>query len=141
MLIFVLPLKITFAAWFSYLSGGWLPSLTLFGTLEQLRQLFIAYGLGFTLMETCLGGLYLHAWRQRVLLALNQVEQAHTQYTLGRGAVGIGVGLLAVAAALVVPPQYATLTAWCYALLMPLNPLLRRRRNRQLQRLQTGSAG
>jgi hypothetical protein len=140
MLIFVLPLKIAFAGWFSYLSGGWLPSLTQFTAYEQLRQLFIAYGLGFTLMETCLGGLYLHAWRQRVLLALNQVEQAHTQYTLGRGAVGIGVGLLAVTGALAVPPQYAALTAWSYALLMPLNPLLRRRRDRQLRRLEAGPA-
>jgi hypothetical protein len=136
MLIFVLPLKIAFAAGFSYLSGGWLPSLTQIGTLEQLRLLFIAYGLGFTLMEGCLGGLYYHAWRLRQPLALDPLEQVDTQYSLGRTLCGMGIGLLAMLVALLAPPQFAPMSGWSYALLAGINPLLRRRRNRQRQELQ-----
>jgi hypothetical protein len=52
-LIFVLPLKISFGAGFSYLSNGWLPSLTEVGTVEHLRQVFIAYGGAATNRRAC----------------------------------------------------------------------------------------
>jgi hypothetical protein len=92
---------------------------------------FIAYGLGFTLMETCLGGLYFHAYRQRQPLALDALEQIHTRYSLNRSLAGIAIGLLATVIALAAPPQYAPMSCWSYALLMWINPWLRRRRDQQ----------
>lgn len=141
MLIFVLPLKITFGAGFSYLTNGWLPSLTEVGTFEHLRQVFVAYGLGFSLMETCLGSLYFHAYRQRQDLALDELEQIHTRYSLSRSIGGVGIGLLATLVALAAPPQYAPMSCWSYALLMWINPRLRRRRDEQVRALQTRQRG
>jgi len=126
MLIFVLPLKIIFATWFSYISKGWLPSSTEFTSLEQLRQLFIAYGLGFVLVEACLYGLYAHARRLAGPLGLSPLELLDTAHSMDRCRLGLLVGIIAVLVALVASARYAPASGYCYALLGVSNPLLRR---------------
>jgi len=135
MLIFVLPLKIIFGVWFSYMSQGWLPDLTRIDSLEQLRQLFIAYNLGFILIEACLHGLYAHALRLADRLGLNPVELLDTRYSMDRCRLSLLIGVSALLIVAIVPLDYSPFSGYCYALLGIANPLLRRkyaRRRRQL---------
>jgi len=127
MLIFVLPLKIIFGVWFSYMSGGWLPDLTRIDSLEQLRQLFIAYNLGFILIEASLHGLYAHALRLADRLGLNPLELLDTRYSMNRCRLGLLIGVSAMLIVVVVPLNYSPFSGYCYALLGIANPLLRRK--------------
>lgn len=127
MLIFVLPLKIVFAGWFSYMSGDWLPNSTQIDSLQQMRQLFVAFAVGYMLMEVCLFGLYAHARRLAQPLGLNPLELLDTRHAMNRQRFGLLVGLAAALVALAAPPQYAPFSGYCYALLGITNPLLRRR--------------
>ena len=59
-LIYVYPLRLIFGTFFSNASGGVLPSgLSL--TLEQLADMFIVFGIGFSAMSGVLVALYLRA--------------------------------------------------------------------------------
>jgi hypothetical protein len=127
MLIFVLPLKIIFGVWFSYMSGGWLPDLTRIDSLEQLRQLFIAYNLGFILIEASLHGLYAHALRLADRLGLNPLELLDTRYSINRCRLSLLIGVSAMLIVVVVPLNYSPFSGYCYALLGIANPLLRRK--------------
>ena len=73
-LIFVFPLKIVFAVFFDWISGGALPSNFPFGTLAEVQRMFQTFAIAFGSMGAVLWALNHHAWRQREALGLDAAE-------------------------------------------------------------------
>ena len=73
-LIFVFPLKIVFAVFFDWISGGALPSNFPFGTLVEVQRMFQTFAIAFGSMGAVLWALNHHAWRQREALGLDAAE-------------------------------------------------------------------
>lgn len=75
-LIFIFPLKIVFAVFFDWISGGALPSKFPFETADEVRRMFQTFAIAFGSMGAVLWALNHQAWRQRDLLALDAAEVA-----------------------------------------------------------------
>jgi uncharacterized membrane protein len=73
-LIFVFPLKIVFAVFFDWISGGALPSNFPFGTIAEVQRMFQTFAIAFGSMGAVLWALNHHAWRQREALGLDAAE-------------------------------------------------------------------
>jgi len=73
-LIFVFPLKIVFAVFFDWISGGALPSNFSFATMVDVQRMFQTFAIAFGSMGAVLWALNHHAWRQRDALGLDAVE-------------------------------------------------------------------
>jgi uncharacterized membrane protein len=73
-LIFVFPLKIVFAVFFHWISGGVLPANFSFQTDVEVQRMFQTFAVAFGSMGAVLFALNLHAWRQRAALALDATE-------------------------------------------------------------------
>jgi uncharacterized membrane protein len=96
-LLYVYPLKFLFNL---FING-----IILGGKGGQLRHdeasaLFVIYGLGFSAIYLAFAALYLHAWRRRVELELNDIEKLDTRWEiygmLCHASVGIGSALVAL---------------------------------------------
>jgi uncharacterized membrane protein len=73
-LIFVFPLKIVFATFFTWISGGWLPSGFRFDTTADVQRMFQMFAVAFGSMGAVMLALNHHAWRHREALGLDAVE-------------------------------------------------------------------
>jgi len=78
-LVYVYPLKILFASFFAWVSGGWLPQVAQIRTLADLQGMFTMYGLAFGTLSLLMAALNWHALRAKVLPALSAHERAHTR--------------------------------------------------------------
>ena len=96
-LAYVYPLKFLFNLFINGLilggKGGQL-------THSQASTLFVIYGLGFAAIYLAFAALYLHAWRRRAELELNDLEMLDTRWEiyamLCHAAVGVGSALVAL---------------------------------------------
>jgi uncharacterized membrane protein len=101
----------------------------LHSTFSQFSTLMTIYALGFVAVYGAFTLLYLHAWRLRDVLELNQIELFDTRHTIYRFLMVIGVGLLAAALA-----RFQSTVRWSgfsYFLLFPIlrgHRILHRRR-------------
>ncbi len=87
-------------------------------TRAQASILLVIYGLGFAAVYLALALLYLHAWRLRDTLDLNELERLDTRHSLWRLSFLIGVGLAAATlAAFRSTVNYSDL---CYLLIFPI---------------------
>lgn len=93
-------------------------------TGSQLSSLMTIYGLGFAAVYFALLLLYLYAYRLRDALELSELERMDTRYQMHRLVTLIAVGLLA--AFLAWRRILFPWNGWTYALLFPLQRLLRR---------------
>lgn len=96
-LLYVYPLKFLFTLFINgIILGGQGAQLT----HGEASALFVIYGCGFAAIYVAFAALYLHAWRRRAELELNDVEQLDTRWEiyamLCHAAVGIGSALFAV---------------------------------------------
>ncbi len=78
-LIYVFPLRLLFAAFFSWISGGWLPSDYRITSLEDLRLMYVVYGVAFGSLGLTIVALNAHALSQRERLGLAPHEVAGTR--------------------------------------------------------------
>ena len=97
-LVYVYPLRIQFGVLFGWISGGWLPMPIKLGdrSVADLAFMFLVYGIAFATMSLCLLGLYVHAWRQRRSIGLDEAESAATAGEIGTYAYFVVVSLLSV---------------------------------------------
>lgn len=130
-LVLVYPLKMVFGALLGFASGGWLPGTLAFSSADQLRQLFVVYGLGFVLLELTLCGLYALALRRAETLRLSPLERFDTRADLRTRSLSLAIGLLAAGLALLLPATLAPLSGYAYFLLLVALPLYRRAVRRQ----------
>jgi hypothetical protein len=125
-LIYIYPLKVVFDAMWHFLSNGWFGQRIAAHTIEQVRQLFALYALGFVTIALELLCLNLRAWQLRVPLRLNERERALTLATVGGWCIPVGVGLISLVLALTMPPERIAWSGWVYFSLAILMPLYRR---------------
>ncbi|MGH7939377.1 MAG: TMEM175 family protein, partial [Bryobacteraceae bacterium] len=93
-LFYVYPLKFLFNLSVNEFVFGFSPS-SVHVTVEEISTLLIIYGLGFAAVYLSIFLLYLHAWRVRDLLDLNDFECMETRFFLRRMAIFVLIGLLA----------------------------------------------
>lgn len=139
MLVYVYPLKFLFRATMEYLSyalGLARSSETfLLGSLGNVNDLFVIYGIGYIAMCASIILLNLHAWRLRDDLELSELERYDTRAEIGAWAIVGGAGLLSIILALTTPPTWGGLPGWAYALLgivMPIYGTKTGRRRREI---------
>lgn len=112
-LVYVYPLRLLFGTFFSWASGGWLPMpLREFSPLEDVRMMYIVYGIAFVSMSSCMAGLFAHAWRQRRPLALESALAADAVAEVASYLGFIVVGTLSALAAWCLPSRPS---AWLLA--------------------------
>ncbi len=93
-LFYVYPLKFLFNLSFSGLTGQLVPGAVEV-TGDQVTTLLVIYGFGFAAVYSALLLLYLHAYRLRDALELNELERLDTRFAIWRISMVVAVGLLA----------------------------------------------
>jgi Endosomal/lysosomal potassium channel TMEM175 len=73
-LLYVYPLRMIMALAMHYLTGGWAPQQLDIQSAEDLRGVYLLYGLGFGGMSIIIGLLNVHALRRKSDLGLNPLE-------------------------------------------------------------------
>ncbi len=131
MLVFVYPLKIVFGAFLSSITQGWVHGATRFQSFEQLRILFIIYGIGFMLMQLTLYGLYADARRRADSLRLNALERFDTAADARDHQFSFLIAALATLLALLLPAEKSPLSGYSYGLFAIVKPLYWRHVNRR----------
>jgi len=117
-LLYVYPLKFLAVVLQQPFSGaGFDPDAA-----RHMSALMVVYGLGFTLIFVLFTLMYLHAWRRRGALALNEVERYLTRQGMVAHGMSAGVGLLSVGIAATAEGQVGhALAGWTYLLMWPLH--------------------
>ncbi len=112
-LVYVYPLKLLFATAFGWISDGWLPAGFAITGVDDLRLMFMIYGVALSLLGITLIALYRHAWSQREALALDPGERVQLRVQLISYGFMPVLGLLSALLAWLIPerPQ-----AWMLAL-------------------------
>src|SRR5690606_26213673 len=118
-LVYVYPLRLQFGVFFAWISNGWLPSPMRVDSEADIGFMFLVYGLAFAMMSLCMLGLYVHAWRRRVVLALDAGERARTRGEPAIWVYFVAVGTLALLVARWAPPW----AGMAYALLVLTGPV------------------
>ncbi len=121
-LFYVYPLK--FVA--SFLLGG--QDAGAFSSWEQVPTVMSIYAVGFTAVFTVFGLLYLHAYRIRDRLGLTDEEVTRARASVANCGVMVGVGVLSLAVAQLMPGAWAApLSGFTYFLIAPLQYVVARR--------------
>ncbi len=103
---------------------------------EQVPTMLVVYGAGFAAVFAIFSLLYLHAYRRRDALGLNELERHDTVSGFQENALMALVGVVSVAVALTRNPRYMALAGMSYWLIAPamfVHGSLRGRRRRRLE--------
>lgn len=134
-LIYIYPLKAVFGAMWYGMSSGALGQRLGIATAAEYRALFAAYAIGFSAMALEILLLNFHAWQLREPLRLNARERLMTAGQIRGWCMPLGVGLVSLLLALVLPIQQLGWSGWVYFSLAILTPGYATVRRRQLARL------
>jgi uncharacterized membrane protein len=115
-LFYVYPLKFLFNLSITGLLFG--AGLPVAMTGSQFSTLLVIYGLGFAAVYGAMTLLYLHAWRLRDVLELNELEKRDTRYVMFRLLTVVSVGVVAAGFALI--PAARDWSSLIYLLLFPI---------------------
>lgn len=119
-LVYVYPLRLQFGVFFSWVTGGWLPSPMRIESADDVGFMFVVYGLAFAMMSLCMLGLYVHAWRRREAIGLDAGERARTAGELAIYVFYVAVATLSIVLAAWMPrhaPQWIGVAGLAYTLL------------------------
>ena len=78
-LVFVYPLKVMYASFFQWASAGFLTAKYRLESAQDLRFVFVVFGIAFGSMGGVLALLNAHAWRRRDALGLDAEERISTR--------------------------------------------------------------
>lgn len=112
-LFYVYPLKFLFN--FAIFQTGTVP---LRMTVEQYSTLMTIYGLGLAAVYLALVSLYLHAYRLRDSLDLNELERLDTRHLIFRLGCLVAIGL--IGALLAQFPSVVNWSGWIYLAIFPI---------------------
>jgi uncharacterized membrane protein len=108
-LVYVYPLRLLTGLFFAWVSGNALPSPAQIGGADDIRTVFIVYGIAFASLCLCIGELYAHALRHRSALGLDADEAAATAADAAIWRFAVVVGLLSAAVAAALPTDASAL--------------------------------
>jgi uncharacterized membrane protein len=103
---------------------------------EQIPTMLTVYGIGFAAVFAIFSLLYLHAYRKRAALELNELERYDTVSSFQENGLMSLIGVLSVAIALTRSPRFMTLAGMSYWLIGPVlfvHGSIRGRRRRRLE--------
>lgn len=103
---------------------------------EQVPTMLIVYGAGFAAVFGIFALLYLHAYRKRSTLELNELERHDTVSSFQENALMALVGLVSLALALTRNPRYMGVAGMSYWLIGPVMYIHGYTRGRRRKRLQ-----
>ena len=124
-LVYVYPLRAMSTAAVSAMTNGWLPTIFVVTSVDQVRGLFGIYGSGFVLCSACIVALNAHALSLRKSLSLTAEELFLTRTELGGWLVVASIGLLSILMAFTVPDGLVGLSGWIYLSLPVVMPIFR----------------
>lgn len=104
-LVYVYPLKFMANSFTTWVSGGAVSAPSTLNSVDELYALFAVYAGGFMLMSLVIATLYVHAWRQRDALRLNEVERMHTRHDILAWSILAMIGLLSLLLAVLLTPR------------------------------------
>ena len=107
---------------------------------EQVPTMLAVYGAGFAAVFAIFALLYLHAYRRRGPMGLNELEGHDTVSSFQENALMSLVGVVSVALALTRNPRYMTLAGMCYWLIAPVMFVHGYARGRRRKRLEQNLA-
>ena len=107
---------------------------------EQVPTMLVVYGAGFAAVFAIFALLYLHAYRRRAALELNELESHDTVSSFQENALMALVGLVSLALALTRNPRYMTAAGMSYWLIGPVMFLHGYARGRRRKRLEQNLA-
>jgi uncharacterized membrane protein len=124
MLIYIYPLKAIFGAMWYLISGGRVGDpLGFHATETQERTVFAIFALGFIAIALEILLLNLRAWQLREPLRLNDRERAMTRADVTGWSVPVGVGILSLILARLLPIREIAWSGWIYFSMIILVPL------------------
>ena len=128
-LIYVYPLRMLFESFFTWVSAGRLGDGAGVRTLDDVRTMFVAYGLCFATLAGVIVALYLHAWHRRDVIGLDAHERAETLAHAATYGLFIAIAVVSVAVAVLMPPPQANwmvgLPGACYFAMFFSDPVSR----------------
>lgn len=136
MLVYVYPLKMVFQALAAWASGGALPATFTIRTLQELRGLFIIYGLGFAAQAAMMGLLYAHTLRVPYL-RLDAGERLRTRHKVESWVVMLATGITSALWAGFMPDPLGAFAGFVYSALAVVMPVLATRQERRVRESET----
>lgn len=138
-LIYVFPLRLLTEAGMAYFSGGRLPGRELIGSLQQLRDVYTIYGVGFAFLSWLYFLLYGHALKRGTVAGLADDDRDEAEESRAIWGVITATGLLSAGLAWIIPlgdlPWIPGFTYWLIPFgLYFLNLFERRRHGRGILR-------
>ena len=133
-LIYIYPLKAIFSSMWFLLSDGRVGHALGLHSETQARSLFAIFALGFTAIALEVVMLNLRAWQLREPLRLDALERLITRSEITGWGVPVGVGIVSLVLALVLPSaaiEWSGLVYFSMAILVPLHSAYQRRRLRR----------
>jgi hypothetical protein len=120
-LVYVYPLKILFGSLFFWISAGWLPPVAPIHSMQDLKLMFVMYGIAFGTLSLCMAGLYREALKAEARPALDPFEFSATRNEILHWRFHAMVAALSMIVALLLPTGAPTwmlgLPGMIYALL------------------------
>ena len=117
MLVYVYPLKLLFSSFFSWITGGWLPSQFAVSSGKELIGLFVVYGVGFGAMAGVMALLYRRARSAAEALNLDALERVKTAEQIASWTVQSLTGLASAAFAWLMPAGLGIWAGFIYCTL------------------------
>jgi hypothetical protein len=142
-LFYVYPLKFLFSYLVNIALGGHgevrLPNGNVEAMVEgsQMATLMVIFGVGYVAIFAVFILLHLHAYRQRVALALNELELFDTRNSIQENALNCAIGLLSIGIA-VFGGRYSTFSGPVYMLIgvvLTINGTMMGARRRRLEKM------
>ena len=137
-LVYVYPLRMLFSSFFSWVSGGWLPSPLKLES-NDLLWMFVVYAIAWSTLGLVIVALYRHAWNVRDELQLTREERIHLSGDIASWSLIPLTGLMSLVVIglcfLTGRPQLGALSGFVYALMSlsgVVNVWARRRAAREL---------
>ncbi len=137
-LIYVYPLVAVYSGAISFFTGGYLPSDFELESAQDLRTLFVVFGVGYAAMSAVIALLDAHALKLCDELALSDEEQFNTVTAIWSWCVGIGIAFGSVVIAVTAPDRFIVLAGMFYASFGVAMPILGITRHR-LWKKRTGT--
>jgi len=132
-LIYVYPLKAIYSGAIDFFTGGYLESYFHMKTAQDVRSLFIVFGLGYAVLSGVIVLLNGHALSVKASLSLSEAEIFDTQSEMGSWVIFAAVAMISVLLAALVPDGLIFLAGVFYGVLGIVMPVYAARRTRRRQ--------
>ena len=130
MLIYVYPMKILFGAFFAWITHDWLPPVASIHNLDDLKAMFVLYGIAFGTLSLCMAALYRQALRSPVTPPLEADEIVLVRCEIVRWFYAVALAAVSMLFALLLPddvPNWlAGMPGMVYALMALTGALVKR---------------